>query len=31
MQTIGNVCPSSKSEEESNASFFKDKLRWGGK
>ncbi|EOF95461.1 hypothetical protein SKU_02114, partial [Enterococcus faecium EnGen0173] len=26
MQTIGNVCPSSKSEEESNASFLKDKL-----
>ncbi|EOG24565.1 hypothetical protein SMK_01808, partial [Enterococcus faecium EnGen0181] len=22
MQTIGNVCPSSKSEEESNASFL---------
>ncbi len=23
MQTIGNVCPSSKSEEESNASFLR--------
>ncbi|EOK95027.1 hypothetical protein SIE_00001, partial [Enterococcus faecium EnGen0153] len=29
MQTIGNVCPSSKSEEESNASFLKGQAVMG--